>query len=407
MQTVTSLGFRLVVFLIAAATLGPSVRVEIPARSMEMAANTTGQPALPDAPAGQPSKILDGVQQIYWGTTPCLCFVGSVVSSLQYLGEDLTGDYAMGVSGGAFKDFWIPPWDGGNCDLLMIGDEPIRRTFAALGYGHTLIRIPDGAAPAQVKDGLQPLIVSQIDSGKPVIAIGVVGPPEACVITGYEQGGDVLRGWSYFQENRDAYFRSDNWFENCYGIILIGEKIGAPSPRQVLQDALEWAIALIRVPEHPRKSATKPRLISGIAAYEAMAQALEREEEWQFTLDDAETMQLRCFAISNDGVHLLQCERAVAARFLDTMAEQDLPGADDLRKAAAIYRQEVTILTDASKLAPFSFAPDEERRKLLDPDHRRQLARLVREAKACEESAVEHLERAHQALTAAAPQDTE
>lgn len=372
-----------------------------------MAANTPGQPASPDTPADQPSKILEGVPRIYWDTAPCLCFVGSVVSSLQYLGEDVTGDYAMGVSGGAFKDFWIPPWDGGNCDLLQIGDEPIRRTFAALGYDYTLIRMPDGAAPAQVKDGLQPLIVSQIDAGKPVIAIGVVGPPEACVITGYEQGGDVLRGWSYFQESREKYFRSDSWFENCYGIILIGEKTGAPSAHQVLQDSLEWAIALTRVPEHPRESVTKPRLISGIAAYEAMAQALEREEEWQFTLDDAETMQLRCFAISNDGVHLLQCERGVAARFLDTMAEQGLPGADELRKAAAIYRQEVTILADASKLAPFSFAPEEERRKLLDPDHRRELARLVREAKACEESAVQHLELAHQALAAGGPQETE
>jgi len=407
MQIATPLGLRLAVFLVTAVTLVPPLAAETPARSIEMAANTPGQPASPDAPPDQPSKILEGVEQIYWGTTPCLCFVGSVVSSLQYLGEDVTGDYAMGVSGGAFKDFWIPPWDGGNCDLLMIGDEPIRRTFAALGYDHTIVRPPDGAAPAQVKDGLQPLIVGQIDRGKPVIAIGVVGPPEACVIAGYEQGGDVLRGWSYFQESRETYFRSDSWFENCYGIILIGEKTGAPSPRQVLQDTLEWAIALTRVPEYPRESVTKPRLISGIAAYEAMAQALEREEEWQFTLDDAETMQLRCFAISNDGVHLLQCERSVAARFLDTMAEQGLPGADDLRKAAAIYRQEVTILTDASKLAPFSFAPDEERRKLLDPDHRRQLAGLVREAKACEERALEHLERAYQALTAGGPQDTE
>ena len=407
MRTVTSLGFRLVVFLIAAAALVSTAAAETPARSIEMAANTAGQPASPDTSAEQPSKILEGVQRIYWGGTPCLCFVGSVVSSLRYLGEEVTGDYAMGVSGGAFKDFWIPPWDGGNCDLLMIGDEPIRRTFAALGYDHTIVRPPDGATAAQIKDLLQPLIVSQIDAGQPVIAIGVVGPPEACVITGYEQGGDVLRGWSYFQENRDAYFRSDNWFESCNGIILIGEKTGAPAPRQVLQDTLEWAIALIGVPQYPRESDSKPRLISGIAAYEAMAQALEREAEWQFTLDDSETMELRCFAISNDGVHLLQCERAVAARFLDTMAEHGLPGADELRKAAAVYRQEVTILADASTLAPFSFAPYWERRKLLDPDHRRQLARLVREAKACEESALDHLERAHQALTAPATQESE
>jgi len=358
-----------------------------------------GNSAASAGEAGQVGrKVLEGVPAIGFGITPCLCFVGSVAASLQYLGEDIPGDYAMGVSGGAFKTFWIPPWDGGNCDLLMIGDEPIRRTFAALGYEYSLVRPPANATPAQVKESLRPAIVEQINAGRPVIASGVVGPPEACVVAGYEQGGDVLYGQSYFQESREGYFRSDRWEENCYGLILIGEKKAAPSPRQVLEDTLEWAIELIRVPEHSGGGLPKERLISGVAAYEAMARALEREAEWEFTLDDKDTMQLRCFAISNDGVHLMHCERAAAARFLRRMAEEELPGADELRKAAAAYEEELPVLERACRLAPFSFAPDSEREKLLDPEHRRQLASVVRQAKAYEERAVEHLERARQAL---------
>ena len=40
----------------------------------------------------------------------------------------------------AFKMFWIPPWSPANCDLLIIGEEPIQRTFTALGYGYRFIR---------------------------------------------------------------------------------------------------------------------------------------------------------------------------------------------------------------------------------------------------------------------------
>ncbi len=352
------------------------------------------------APSGEGKRILEGVPRIYWDTTPCLCFVGSMVAAMQYLGEDIPGDYAMGISGGAFKDFWIPPWDGGNCDLLMIGEEPIRRTFAALGYDYTLTRPAADATPAEVKARFAPLIAEEIDAGRPAIAIGVVGPPEACIIAGYDQGGDVLYGWSYFQEGSGAYFQTDRWSENFHGLIRIGDKGTAPPPRKVLQDSLEWAIALARVPEHSGGDMQAKRLISGLAAYEAMAQALERPEEWQFAPDDGETMQLRCWAVSNDGVHLMHCERAAAARFLDRMAALELPGAGELRKAAEAYRKEVGVLEQACRLAPFSFAPDDERHKLLDPEHRRRLAALVRDAKGHDEIAVKHLEEALEALTA-------
>jgi len=45
-------------------------------------------------------------------------------------------------------------------------------------------------------------IIESIDQGKPLIALGVVGPPEACIITGYDENGDGLRGFGVFQTNR-------------------------------------------------------------------------------------------------------------------------------------------------------------------------------------------------------------
>ena len=49
----------------------------------------------------------------------------------------------------------------------------------------------------------QQRIIESIDGGHPVIGFGVVGPPEACIITGYDDGGEVLIGWSLFQEHLD------------------------------------------------------------------------------------------------------------------------------------------------------------------------------------------------------------
>ena len=46
-------------------------------------------------------------------------------------------------------------------------------------------------------------IIESIDKGKPVVAFGVEGPTEACIITGYDQDGDVLIGWSMIQEHLD------------------------------------------------------------------------------------------------------------------------------------------------------------------------------------------------------------
>ena len=43
-------------------------------------------------------------------------------------------------------------------------------------------------------------IMDSINRGIPVLAFGVVGPSDCCIITGYDQGGDVLLGWSTYQD---------------------------------------------------------------------------------------------------------------------------------------------------------------------------------------------------------------
>jgi hypothetical protein len=348
----------------------------------------------------QARKVLEGVERISWDTAACLCFAGSAKASMRFLGEKVTDDYVMGISGGAFSMFWGMPWSPANVDLLVIGEEPVKRSFDALGFDYTLIAKGHPGDKINEKEPFRKMIVESIDRGIPVIAKGVVGPPECCVIAGYDGNGDVLHGWSYYQGIADfykgiatEYFSTDRWFENCHGLIIIGEKKQRPSRRQVLQDTLEWAIRLGRVPEFLLFAEGRPyRFMSGLAAYEAMAEALLRDED--FPDGDLDVLTSRCVSISNDGIPLLSYKRKSATRFLNGMAGEGLPGADELRRSAEEYNEEVRILDEASVMAPFTYAPEGERLRLADPAHRRGLSRLVRAAKAQEERAVECLESA-------------
>jgi hypothetical protein len=171
----------------------------------------------------------------------------------------------------------------------------------------------------------------------------------------------------------------------------------------VIMDTLAWAIKLTREPSFegaPASAEYTRKHISGLAAYEAIATALERDE--LYPADNAEVLSFRCMALSNDGFGLLTDERRVADRYLRSIADQDLPGAEELRLAANEYAQESGILKHAGELTPKSWAPADELRKIADPALRSELAQQVRIAKEYEAQAVSHLERALEQLKAAA-----
>jgi len=100
-------------------------------------------------------------------------------------------------------------------------------------------------------------ITVSIDRGSPVLAFRVVGPSGCCIITGYDEGGEVLLGWSTYQDIPDdhyiphdvtGYFRKPDWHDKLRGYILIGAKKGHRPLRAIYLDALSWAVHLMRTP---------------------------------------------------------------------------------------------------------------------------------------------------------------
>ncbi len=196
----------------------------------------------------------------------------------------------MCTSGAAFRMRWAAKaWDGGNSDILGMASEtlePMRRAFRSAGYRMQVVAKAQTANWAEDllaseaqrlggeltdEAGFRRAIIGSINSGRPVIAFGIIGPPEACVITGYDERGDVLLGWNIFQDGQktetegSGYFRVSDWYGKTRGLLLIGDKVGKPEQKELDVEALKWALQVLRTPD-VRGSAAGPSAFDAWAA---------------------------------------------------------------------------------------------------------------------------------------------
>lgn len=366
--------------------------------------------AVLDAEAGEtshrcePSRIvLDGVPKVGYGVHLC-CLPGSLRAVMQYIGESFDYDYLMGVSGAPFRRLWNRD-DGGNVDLMYLQPEPYIRVFEALNYDHRVIPYGDKAAALRA-------VRQSLARRRPVLAFGIIGPPECGIVAGYDEEGDVLLGYSYFQDGSlSGYYQKRDWYEETSPaggpegrpvggmaervlFITVGDKRRWPGPpkRDVLRSSLKWAIDLARVTERPGL----PNHVSGLAACEAWAAALEIDDD--YPTDDAETMGTRVM-IHGDQCVMLE-DRRSAAGYLRQMADAAPEAAEALHAAADLYEQVAAI---GPEVWPWGCEDGAGAAKgLSDPQTRRTIAGAVRLAGEKETEAVAHLEAALAAM--ASPQ---
>ena len=130
---------------------------------------------------------------------------------------------------------WSPDWQFSNAIRILAvvtDDAPYRHALDSIGYGCEIVHKEPGRDNEAVFR--ERIIASIAQARRPVIAFGVVGPPEAAIITGYDAGGDVLIGWSFFQGMPEfnaglefepsGYFRKRDWFGDTESLVIIGEK---------------------------------------------------------------------------------------------------------------------------------------------------------------------------------------
>ena len=369
--------------------------------TVKEAENMKSQSSHPDRSA---RVVLEGVPRIdvHTGTAvgSVTTFPMSLWACMEFMGESYPVEHVFATSGAAFRLLWKPDWYVDNIGVEWTEDrrESYLHALEALGYESEYVSKEEGRDNASYFR--RRIIESISDKGHPVIAQGVIGPPEWCIIAGYDDYGDVLMGWNYFQGGPEAelepsgYFRERNWFENTHSLVIIGEKQEQPTLGERYQGTLRFAVQIVRTP------VTRDRP-SGLAAYTAWAEALLRDED--FPAGDV-AIARQHLQSHDENMNVVGEGRWCAWRFLKQVAE-DLPAlSDDLIEAATCYEAEYMLMCQGWNLMGGLGAYSQDQGvKFADPTIRRQISSLIIQARNKDEEAVSHIERALERWTAPLP----
>ena len=387
---------------------------------------------------GKQRVVLENVPRVHFfeGGNHCpedIIIPSAMRAILEYLGEEdygcrhcpsrgqaskvqCTYSFLVGVSGAAAFLSWKEGWHGDNVALFYMDADAgavERRIFQATGYTYEVVMKEEGRDNEAI---FRERIIQSIDRGVPILAYGVIGPPEPSIVTGYDDGGDVLIGWNFFQnfpefnagvEFEDAaegqpsgYFRKRDWFQDTENLLIIGEKLPTkPSLPEISRETLHWLLNVTRTPR-VRPEPDEPEWYrdrhNGLAAYDAWADHLLRDAEWP--AEDEATLRAH-HRVHEDAVGSLAEARWYGSVFLAEIAEHfaaapNYRGASgSVLHAAACYAAEHDLMWQLWELAGGIGNPDAFR-AMADPAKRRAMAGIVRQARDTDAQAADHLEQA-------------
>lgn len=374
--------------------------------------------------------VLENVPQVafYGGGKRCpedICWPSALRAALEYLGDPQVGcnacrthaadgdmhlgcSYALHLvtSGLAFQQLWRPgDWEYAD-DVPRMTPEPLgpyRHALEAMGYSFEVLANPATTNPLALQPALAPAgdeaafrsrIAESLRAGRPVVALGVVGPPESGLVAGYDEGGDVLIGWSFFQgfpEMNDGVafepngqYRVRNWYPKTAAIIILGERGERPPLKDTLRAAYRRAVALVRTED-------LYGYLGGLAAFEAWAEAMEDDANWP---EDAAVRRARYdrhqTTVGNVAEGRWYAAVAIAAH---AMACDEIAAPEQLLAAASCYARMHRLMWDVWGCAGGIGGDDAKVAQGTTPEARRRIAALLREARDADAAAAEHLER--------------
>ncbi len=252
-------------------------------------------------------KVLENVMEVGFHTAgkdnrcpESFPFPACLASALRYVGEDypwqtikahdqewklnMANVEFLGASGMAFGLLWSKEHCMSCMDLTQINshNETIHNAFNWAGYKMDILEKTETSDEELI---WKEKIIETIDQNVPVLAFGVIGPPECCIITGYDESGEVIIGWNYFQNEHDDFeatgqFRKRNWYNDTWKLVIIKEKI-EPSltSKQILKNGLD----IMRKEE-------SDGYYAGFKAYDAWINFLKNKDIE--TLDDKQVKEM-------------------------------------------------------------------------------------------------------------------
>jgi hypothetical protein len=332
-----------------------------------------------------------------------IIFPSCMRAIMEYLGHP-EYDYIhfVGVTGAGFYLNWKEGWHGDNTAIYFMVpfDEHVKLfeyAFDSTGYAMDFVQIKGGEAIDETE--ARSRLIASIDEGKPIMSHGIVGPPETCLITGYDEGGNVLIGWSFFQTHDDAIegvefepndmFRKRDWYPNAWDLFGLGKRGEPLDPKTVRRRSLRWAVKVVRTAE-----TWDGRTNNGLAAYDAWAEHLLREDD--ITPDGAlpEGATVRPYDAHDDAVGTVAEGRHYASEYLIRVAQAEPKMRAHLLKAAGCYAQEHDLMWQMWDCVGGNGRSPEHVECFADPATRRRLIEVIRKAKHQDEQAIEHIDAA-------------
>lgn len=347
---------------------------------------------VPRIPAAKDGVTLYGVPKIEYMHGKCTPFPAALESALAYLGEGSPALYPrlMAASGAAFRLCWRPGgWDLASVSLPLLSPaepwRPFREACAAAGRRCTIIE-----RDSTSKEVVWQAVTENLSRGVPVIALGIVGPPEACILTGFQEPGAKLLGWSFFQDNPEfsgeaadpsGYFITGGWWENpaTLAFVFLEETAGKTGDAQIIQRAGQ-VLAMERAGAY----------LAGQAAYSAWADDVLNDEFYRpGTVDQILLSRALCLA---DAETALGEGRYWGARYFEGLAAGH-PEAKLCRRAARDLDEVARCAWQMTALRGEGNLSGETLQRLCDPTLRRELARLINRAAALERQAAASIEK--------------
>lgn len=314
--------------------------------------------------------------------------------------------FFVGITGAGSYLSWKDGWAGDNQAIFYMSpnpEAPERHALDALGYTFEWVVKQEGEDRSAL---FRQRIIESLERGMPVLGYGVIGPPETCLITGYDAEDDTLIGWNFFQNmpefsNGVEYeptgeFRKRGWYADTFCLLVVGEKKARPELKDVYRAALEWCLKVTRVPM-VRPETDAPEWYrgrhNGLAAYSAWAAHLLRDDD--IPADNEALLRERHTAHDMAVGHVAEA-RWYLSQFLIEAANPDfhppLSMAEDLYHAAGYYAAEHDLMWKLWNLAGGIGSP-EAYKKFADPAIRREMAAVILEAREKDALAADAIER--------------
>jgi hypothetical protein len=287
----------------------------------------------------------------------------------------------MGVCADAFRFIWYrqdgAKWQRGDEFAISPPNARYLPALAAAGFAARVVFNPavtgkPSSLPWDAATLRREVVASIAERKWPVLLVDLPEPGWNAVITGYEKDGEILTGWC--EEGWESFgFRFDpakkrkfeDWFAKVGGAVLLTAKHPRPQEADVVRAALARAVTELR-------RRTAGHLHAGAATYELLAQRLG---DASLSTGDEVTAAKRnelLFPMIWD----LATQRDYAAGFLKRAAEVFPAALEDLKAAAALFREIHDAVWEINRIGGGK-QPGSPLPRTIDPAVRKQIAEII------------------------------